>query len=199
MSYSTVYTLQKVQKYLESGRLIKGAAPDNGKFISPVWTSGIWNMIYDTNHNSTLVRSFYVCTVCKELVYLEQGAQGNSKLTRHACYRSYVQKQKNEEMQAIKQKWSKSKKENKRNDDPVFGSHPDTDTDTDVDSDDSNSDGRVTNTKDALTYEQWSLLSRTFFKFRKVCIDTAFCDVDDLINPSTFYKIMPNAWTFDEW
>ena len=195
MSNNTVYTLQKVQRYLESGRLIKGAAPDNDKLISAVWTSGIWNMIYDTKYNRTLVRSFYICTVCKELVYLEQGAQGNSKLTRHPCYRSYVQKQKNEELEAIKQESKKSKKEKNQNDDSVSGS----DADTDLDSNDSDSDSRVTNTKNALTYEQWSLLSRTFYKFRKVCIETAFCDVDDRINPATFYTIMPKSWDFDEW
>lgn len=171
--------LEKVRKYLRSERMFKGPAPDNGKYTSAVWSSGVWNMIFDAKHNNALVNNTYICTVCDAMEYVELSAKGNSRLTRHACYRSHVQKQLNAELLAAKEE-KKSKK-------------------VQIDSDSgSDNDDKVSRDKNALTYEQWSLLSRTFYKFRNICIETSLYDADG-INPSTFYTIMPKKWNYDEW
>lgn len=205
-----VYSHKKIKKDLDrdGGRFYVGPAPAGSSFTSDVWSSGIWHMVYDNNKKSKppkdrLVRSFYYCTECKDLVQLEQGPKGNSMLTRHACYKAYLKKKQNldllkEAQQKKKERKEKEKKKDDSSDDSDSDSKSESSSDSDSDSDvDKKSGKKIKNDPSRLEKSQASILARVFNRFRKICV-LDHCNSEN-VDSQTFFEIMPKTWNSKEW
>lgn len=207
------YSVKKIRKHLDqdSGRFYTAPAPQNGIYTSTVWESGVWHMVYERDkkkkQKDKLIRSFYWCTVCKDLVYLEQGPKGNSGLRRHPCYQAYLKKKQNEKLLEEAQQKMKIKKErkdekNKESSDDETNSDLDSDLDSDSDSDSDVGQNLKTKSKNVanrLTKDQSSMLARIFYKFRKICIQPRCSNKDFPVDSQTFFEIMPKTWNSSEW
>lgn len=203
-----VYSYKKIKKDLDrdGGRFYAGPAPSGGSFTSDVWTSGIWHMVYDNKKKTKtpterLVRSFYYCTECKDLIQLEQGAKGNSLLTRHPCYKAHLKKKQNLELLMEAQQKKKERKEKeKKKEDSSDDSNSDSESESSSDSDsdvDENSGKKIKNGPIRLEKSQASILARVFYKFRKICL-LEYCNNEN-VDSQTFFEIMPKTWNPNEW
>lgn len=204
------YTVKKIRKHLDSEdseRFYTGPAPQNGIYTSPVWESGIWHMVYEKDkkkkQKDKLVRSFYYCTVCKDLLHLDQGPKGNSGLVRHPCYQAHLKKMQNEELlkeAQRKMKIKKERKEEKNKESSDDESNSDSDSDSGSDSDiGQNSKKKSEHVANRLTKDQSSVLARVFYKFRKICILPHCSNKDFPVDSQTFFEIMPKTWNSSEW
>lgn len=184
------YTLKKVLKLLDY--------PENhpkklhihalrraelSQFKSPVWFSGIWHMIY--NRHNELVRSFYACTKCRLVYHIPQTGQGNSKLTRHPCYKKWLIK-------------NGTKKANNDSDSS-------NETDTDNETGDSDDEEAVSKQKplvklvnqDGPSSEQQRILTLAFDAFRAACWEPYRRNEDNFL--PIFGELMPRTWRESEW
>lgn len=60
---------------------------DRAIYFSNVYE--VWNLVY-RNVVHTVVRGFKVCRMCELFIVIDQGRNGNSKLTRHTCFKEYL-------------------------------------------------------------------------------------------------------------
>ncbi|XP_055307971.1 nucleolar protein dao-5-like, partial [Sitodiplosis mosellana] len=180
-------TLKKVKKLIKRKQFhIHSIRPkDQPGFPSAVWKTPVFHMVYDVD--KTLVRSFYYCTLCSELIHLAQTGSGNSKLTRHGCYKKYLM---NLNKGAKDKGDSSSSSDDSNNDSSSDEEQP-------VVSKKANKKDELATNNESLTKDQFNLLAKVFAEFRILCLKSECLDKQTV--PADFMAILPKIWSIAEW
>lgn len=196
--------LEKVQKLVAKHILtVHVVRPKDKKVLrSPVYQ--IWNILYDQNNKR--FPHFYVCRKCHHWEKVVLTSEGNSKLTRHACYEAYIAQTKAKKAQNKAKEASPSDDECiNSNDEEDFQKTADEDeSDEDSENNDSDLDAAGPSTKrqptnsSKMTPQQFTLLARTFSQFSEICMKPEFIGFTPF-KPTDISAILPKNWERDEW
>lgn len=83
------YSKKEIKQLIDAREFTVHARRPKDKLIYKSETYKIWWLVYDSNN--VVVRNFYVCSICNKMEQIIQGAQGNSKLRRHKCFKDYLE------------------------------------------------------------------------------------------------------------
>lgn len=164
---------------------------DRHIYKSPVYN--IFYLVYD--RDLKVVKHFYFCKVCRNFQNVVLSADGNSKLRRHKCYKSYQRRHQTNKKYIINE-------EEDDDDDSISDRNIESSDDEEIESDIDDGrgkcgkSGRDEITKGKMLKEHFHLLSNTLSKFSELCMKS----VDAGPFKSTeIARILPHDWKNSDW